>query len=245
MHDEISKRPQRAPRRDEADPGVSISIVVPMLNEVHALTDLLPDLQSLRRNGCEVLLVDGGSEDASVVMAERAGFTVLKSPRGRARQMNAGARAARGKLLLFLHADTRPPADAHALIREALSDRSRVWGFFKVRIEGRPRMLRVVSFFTNLRSRLTGIATGDQAHFMERSAFERVGGFPDQPLMEDVELSRRLKRVTPPVCVDASVTTSGRRWESRGVWRTIFLMWRLRLAYWLGAHPENLAKAYR
>jgi rSAM/selenodomain-associated transferase 2 len=245
MDHRIPKQSARAPDPGKASCDASISIIVPMLNEACALTDRLAGLQTVQRNGCEVLFVDGGSEDASVVMAERAGFTVVKSPRGRARQMNTGARAACGELLLFLHADTRLPAGAHALLREALSNGPRVWGFFKVRIEGRPRMLRVVSFLMNLRSRLTGIATGDQALFVRRSAFERVSGFPDQALMEDVELSRRLKRVTSPVCLRAFVTTSGRRWESRGVWRTIFLMWRLRLAYWLGAHPDRLARIYR
>jgi len=245
MRERILTPPPATAQPGEAYPELSISIIVPMLNEAKALPDILRHLEIWRRQGCEVLLVDGRSDDGSGAMAERAGFAVMKSPQGRARQMNSGAQAAGGRLLLFLHADTRLPAEAHALVREALSGERHAWGFFRVRIEGTPRMLRVVSLFMNLRSRLTGIATGDQGLFVRRSTFERVGGFPDQPLMEDVELAWRLKRVTPPACLHASVTTSGRRWESRGVWSTILLMWRLRLAYWLGAHPESLARRYR
>lgn len=224
---------------------MKLSIIVPMLNEAGALPDLLEHLLPYQRNGCEVLLVDGGSQDGSVALAECIGFTVVSSPRGRARQMNVGARAAQGDALLFLHADTSLPAEADNLVRHALSDKRVAWGRFDVQIEGRPFMLRVVAFLMNHRSRLTGIATGDQAMFVRRSVFEAVGKFPDQPLMEDIELSRRLKRVSSPACIKSRVITSGRRWETRGVWRTIFLMWKLRLAYWTGAQPEKLAQAYR
>ena len=192
-----------------------------------------------------MLIIDGGSQDGSDDCARRAGFSVTASAAGRARQMNAGARLARGELLVFLHADTRLPADADRLVREALSHASRTWGFFAVRIEAGSPVLRLVAFLMNHRSRLTGIATGDQAIFVRRSVFERVGGFPDQPLMEDVELSKRLKCTARPVCVRLPVATSSRRWESRGVLRTIVLMWALRLAYSLGARPQTLARWYR
>jgi rSAM/selenodomain-associated transferase 2 len=148
-------------------------------------------------------------------------------------------------VLLFLHADTQLPADADVLIREALAGGSRVWGRFDVAITGRPAMLKLIAALMNLRSRRTGIATGDQAMFMTRAAFEAVGGFPAQPLMEDIEMSRRLLKLSRPACLSAKVQTSGRRWESRGVWRTVLLMWRLRWAYWRGATPERLAELYQ
>jgi rSAM/selenodomain-associated transferase 2 len=223
----------------------SLSIIVPMLDERPALPRLLEDLQSHREEGCEVLIVDGGSRDGSSELARRAGFTVASSAPGRARQMNTGAQLARGELLLFLHADTRLPSRADRLVREVLSNAARTWGFFQVRIDGGSPVLRIVAFLMNCRSRLTGIATGDQAIFVRRSVFQRIEGYPEQPLMEDIELSKRLKRTARPICVRARATTSGRRWESRGILRAIVLMWGIRLAYWLGASPETLARRYR
>ncbi len=224
---------------------MALSIIVPMLNEAAVLPALLSHLGHWRARGCEVLLVDGGSTDGSADMARAAGFMVVESERGRARQMNAGAAKAGGELLLFLHADTRLPADADAAVGAALANPGRAWGRFDVHISGRAPMLRVVATLMNLRSRLTGIATGDQAMFVRREAFDAVGGFPLQPLMEDIELSRRLLRRARPVCLRLRVATSGRRWEQRGVWRTIVLMWRLRWAYWRGVPAEALAQAYR
>ena len=224
---------------------MALSIIVPMLNEAAALPGLLAQLARWRTRGCEVVVVDGGSTDGSAAMARAAGFTVVDAERGRARQMNAGAALARGEVLVFLHADTQLPADADAAVRGALADERCDWGRFDVRIAGRSPMLRVVAGLMNLRSRLTGIATGDQAMFVRREAFDAVGGFPLQPLMEDIELSQRLLWRSRPACLRARVTTSGRRWEQRGVWRTIVLMWRLRWAYWRGVPAEVLAEAYR
>ena len=221
----------------------ALAIVVPMLDEAATLPALLVHLAGWRARGCEVVLVDGGSRDDSVAMARAAGLRVVVAERGRARQMNAGAQACGGALLLFLHADTRLPEAADAMVCAALAVQA--WGRFDVHIDGRPRMLRVVAALMNLRSRLSGIATGDQAIFVRRDVFEAVGGFPDQPLMEDIELSCRLLRVSRPACLRARVRTSGRRWEQRGVWRTILLMWRLRWAYWRGVPAERLAEAYR
>lgn len=223
---------------------MKLSIVVPVLNEAETLPALLARLVPLRACGTEIIVVDGGSRDDSPSLVARANVTLIRSPAGRARQMNAGAAQASGDTLLFLHADTALPALADRMILAALTG-PQSWGRFDVRIAGRSPMLRVVAAMMNLRSRLTGIATGDQAIFVTRKAFDAVGGFPDLPLMEDIELSRRLKAVSPPICLRQRVLTSGRRWETRGVWRTIFLMWRLRFAWWRGEPAERLARRYR
>jgi len=222
-----------------------LSIIIPVLNESAVLPELFSHLLPYHRRGCEIIFVDGGSQDNSDNLIKLAGFTLLSGPRGRARQMNTGAGQASGEVLLFLHADTRLPADADQIIKSALDAEHTTWGRFDVIIQGKSLLLRIVSSMMNLRSRLTGIATGDQAIFVRKSVFEQLGCFPDQPLMEDIELSRRLKRITPPVCLHQRVITSGRRWEDRGVWRTILLMWRLRLAYWMGTSPEQLVRDYR
>lgn len=224
---------------------MKLSIVVPMLNEFDALGGLLEALRPYQKRGCEVILVDGGSDDGSAHLARCAGFRVLDADRGRARQMNLGVEIATGDVLLFLHADTCLPEAADEWISQALADEANSWGRFDVQIKGQAQLLKTVAWMMNWRSRLTGIATGDQAIFVRADVFKRVGGFPDQALMEDIELSRRLKRLSRPVCLSKRVVTSGRRWEQRGVWRTIWLMWRLRLAYWLGASPEKIARAYR
>lgn len=221
-----------------------LSIVMPVLNEAAIVRPTLQRLVTLRRQGAEVVVVDGGSRDDTCERVGELAERSLKSGRGRAVQMNTGARAACGRVLLFLHADTRLPPDAEHQIIHALADGRRCWGRFDVRIEGKHPGLRVVARMMNLRSRLTGIATGDQALFVTREAFERVGGFPSQALMEDIALSRSLKRLSPPVCLRATVVTSGRRWERHGVFRTIVLMWWLRLAYFLGVSPQRLAHWY-
>lgn len=227
-------------------PGASWSVVVPVLNEAAGLPGVLARLQPLRELGVQVIVADGGSTDASVQLATQAGATVVHAPRGRARQMNVGAQAASGQRLLFLHADTVLPDGALPAMNAALPSATAVaWGRFDVRISGRHPMLRVVAWFMNHRSRLTGIATGDQALFMTRAAWAAVGGFADQPLMEDIELSRRLKGLARPACLRLTVTTSGRRWEQRGLWPTIWLMWTLRWRYWRGADPAQLAELYR
>ena len=219
-------------------------IIVPVLNESAVLSQQLNKLDVLRAMGAQVLLVDGGSNDRTVQLARDAGFDVLESVRGRARQMNAGARAATSDLLVFLHVDTDLPSGALQQIENHLNSKTG-WGRFDVRIAGRSPWLRVISFCMNWRSRLTGISTGDQTFFMTRQIFDSVGGFPEQPLMEDIEMSKRLKRLGPPVCLADRVVTSGRRWEQNGVWKTILLMWRLRWAYWRGVPASELARLYR
>lgn len=221
-----------------------LSIVMPVLNEEAGLPHALLALHPLRQRGVELVVVDGGSTDATLAVARAAADTTLTSPRGRARQMNAGAGLARADVLLFLHADTHLPPDADLHVLAALAAGAD-WGRFDVRISGRHPMLRVVAALMNLRSRATGIATGDQALFVRRTVFDALHGYPDQPLMEDIELSSRLRRVSPPACLRPHVTTSGRRWEQHGLWRTILLMWRLRWRYWRGVPAAVLAKAYR
>lgn len=219
-----------------------LSVVIPVLDEAARLPELLASLASM---DAQIIVVDGGSTDGSAGIARAAGVAVLDSPAGRARQMNAGAARATGDALLFLHADTTLPADAEHMIRAALADGRHVWGRFDVVIEGRPAMLRVVAAMMNARSRLAGIATGDQAMFMSRAAFDAAGGFPEQPLMEDIEMSRRLLAHSRPACLRPAARTSGRRWESRGVWHTIVLMWRLRWDYWRGVPATQLAQRYK
>ena len=224
---------------------MKLSIIVPVLNESRALPALLEHLLPLRRSGVEVVLVDGGSEDASVTIATCAGFRVIQAERGRARQMNAGAAESEGDVLLFLHSDTRLPDGAVQLIEAALADGGHAWGRFDVEFDVRSWTMDATAALMNRRSRVTGIATGDQALFMTRTEFDAVGGFPDQPLMEDVEITTRLRLRSRPACIQRPVRTSARRWQARGPWRTIFLMWWLRLQYWGGASPEKLARQYR
>ena len=217
---------------------------MPVLDEAAGIATTLQALAPLRARGHELIVVDGGSRDGTPDLAAALADQVLRSEPGRARQMNAGAAQARGEVLLFLHADTLLPADADALIAAAM-ERGAVWGRFDVRIAGRSALLPLVAALMNLRSRISGIATGDQAIFVQRSAFEFLGGFPAQPLMEDIALSRRLRALASPACLRQRVLTSGRRWDQRGAWRTIWLMWRLRWRYWRGESAEALARAYQ
>jgi rSAM/selenodomain-associated transferase 2 len=216
-----------------------LSVVIPTLNEASVIAGALAALALLRARGHEVIVADGGSVDETVRLARPLCDRVVQSARGRALQMNAGARAASGTALLFLHADTRLPAQAAESVFECLK-RCR-WGRFDVQIDSRRWLLKLVAWTMNLRSRLTGIATGDQAIFVRREAF---AGFPEIALMEDIAFSAAMKRGGRPACLRSRVITSGRRWEARGVLRTIVLMWRLRLLYFLGVAPERLARLY-
>ena len=221
-----------------------ISVVVPVLDEAETLAQALLPLQPVRGRDVEVIVVDGGSRDGTRCVAHPLCDRILDAPRGRARQMNAGAAAASGRVLLFLHADTRLPSGWVPMVRDALGNRGREWGRFDVRLDGAHPMLRIVEYAMNLRARLSGIATGDQAIFVTRNAFRQAGGFPDIVLMEDVALSRALRMRSRPACLHAAVITSSRRWERNGIARTIVLMWRLRIEYALGADPDKLARRY-
>jgi rSAM/selenodomain-associated transferase 2 len=222
---------------------MKLSIIMPVLDESAEIDAALRLLALYRARGAEVIVVDGGSSDNTVALARPFATQVLAAARGRAEQMNAGAATAKGDVLLFLHADTRLPADADRLILDGLARTPRAWGRFDIRFDD-GGWLRVVALMMNVRSRLTGICTGDQALFVTRAAFDSIGGFPSIALMEDVAASARLKRVSRPLCLHARVTTSGRRWRQHGIWRTILLMWRLRLAYFFGADPKRLAQTY-
>ena len=225
-------------------PRLLISIVIPALDEAPNLARLLPDLRA-RFPAAEVVLVDGGSADATVATAARVPeVRLLVSPRGRARQMNVGARAARGDVLLFLHADTLLPDGALAAVDAAVGDPGVVAGRFDVRFDNPQRVFRMIAWFMNERSRRTGIATGDQAIFVCREAFDAVGGYPEMPLMEDVELCRRLKRRGQIAALRLCVTTSARKWEREGAVRTILLMWALRFLYIVGIPPVRLHRWY-
>jgi rSAM/selenodomain-associated transferase 2 len=222
----------------------ALAIVVPVLDEAATLGALLQSLAPLRERGTRVVVVDGGSADGSLAIARAQADLAFAAPRGRAAQMNAGAAACPAAgALLFLHADTRLPPEADRLVQRALAAGC-AWGRFDVCIASERPLLRIVAALMNRRSRWTGIATGDQAMFVRRDAFVQVGGFPQIALMEDIALSRRLKALGPPACLRERVSTSARRWERHGVWRTILLMWRLRAAYFLGADPARLALRY-
>lgn len=221
-----------------------LSIVIPALNESGNIVATLAPLQAMRARGVEVLLVDGGSSDTTAQLAASLVDCLVSAAKGRALQMNAGAAAATGDILLFLHADSVLPSGADQMIFDGLRSGSHAWGRFDVAIEGRHLFLPVVAWFMNIRSRLTGVATGDQGLFMTADAFSRAGGFAKIPLMEDLAICDALRRSGPPLCLRQKISTSGRRWEQHGVWRTILLMWRIRLAYFFGADPVDLHRTY-
>jgi rSAM/selenodomain-associated transferase 2 len=223
---------------------MTISIIIPCLDEAAIIGDTLTALQPLRRRGAEIIVVDGGSADDTVARAQPHADRVVSAARGRASQMNAGAEQARGDIFLFLHADSVPPRDADVLIVDGLNRARRSWGRFDARIAGTHPLLRLVETLMNLRSRWTGIATGDQGIFVTRSLFTAADLYPEIALMDDVALAKRLKRFGAPLCLRHRITISARRWERNGVLRTVLLMWRLRLEYWLGADPARLAMRY-
>jgi rSAM/selenodomain-associated transferase 2 len=221
---------------------MKVSIIIPVLNEASGIEQMLTALLALKLPA-EVIVVDGGSDDGTIKQAQLPSVLVIEAPRGRARQMNAGAAVAQADYLLFLHADTRLPESTTQQLERVFKEQA-AWGRFDVRVSGQAKMLAVVAHLMNWRSRLSGIATGDQAIFVKRELFEVLNGFADQPLMEDIELSKRLLAHARPLCLKGPALTSGRRWEQHGVWSTITLMWWLRWRYWRGESAEKLAKDY-
>jgi len=221
-----------------------LSIIIPCLNEAAGIAQTLGSLQPMRARGAEIIVTDGGSSDGTAMLAAPLADRLVHAPRGRAAQMNAGAVSARADILLFMHADCVLPPDADASLVNGLAASGKQWGRFDVALDGSHPLLKIIAAMMNLRSRWTGIATGDQGIFMTRQLFARLGGFPSLPLMKDIALSRLAKRAGPPLCLRARIVTSARRWERHGVMHTVFLMWRLRLAYFLGADPARLALRY-
>ena len=221
-----------------------LSIIIPTLNEAANVVGTLRDLSPMRQAGIEVVLVDGGSTDDTIASAAALADKMVETAQGRAVQMNAGARIAAGDVYWFVHADTRVPRESARYLLDGLAS-GQVWGRFDIRLSGRSPLLRLVERMMNLRSRLTGIATGDQGIFVTRKAFDAVGGYAEIPLMEDIDLSKRLGSLSRPLCLKSpKLITSSRRWEEKGLVRTILLMWRLRMAYALGADPSRLAREY-
>lgn len=220
---------------------LKLSIIVPMLNEAECVGECLAGLQELRRAGHEVIVVDGGSNDASVALAMPLCDKLIDCAKGRARQMNAGAAAAEGDIYIFLHADTRFTFDPVEVLGDNRHDK---WGCFSVSLSGSHPLFRAFEFFINLRSRLTGIVSGDQTLFVCRDLFIRAGRFPEIPLMEDIAISRTLKRYRRPLCLPNKVISSSRRWERNGIIRTMLRMWLRRFRYAMGVNPAYLAKDY-
>jgi len=220
-----------------------LSIILPVLNEEASLPDVLVRLQYLRQQGHEIIVVDGGSRDNSLMLAQQAADIVIVSQPGRAVQMNSGAELATGDILLFLHADTALPEAVERILSEIESDV--FWGRFDVRLSGKRLIFRVIEAMMNLRSRITSVATGDQAIFVKTSLFKKIGGFPEIALMEDIAISKQLRKIVKPVCVRNRVVTSSRRWEESGVIKTVLLMWKLRLYYFFGMSPQKISRMYR
>ena len=231
--------------------ATKIAVIVPVLNEEAHISATVQHLLPWRDQGAIIIVVDGGSGDQTVRMCTNLVDLVLHTKEGRATQMNAGAMLAIQdydcEYLVFVHADTLVPKQGLDEIRSALQSRMNpfAWGRFDVRITGQSLWLTVIAWMMNVRSRISSIATGDQTLFMTKTAYQKVGGFPDQLLMEDIQISGNLRRSAKPCCLKQKVTTSGRRWENRGIAKTIWLMWSLRLRYWLGTPANELAKQYR
>ena len=223
---------------------MKVSIIIPVLNEAEHIADTLVSLASYRSQGHEVIVIDGGSNDDTVSISEQYADRVLYSDAGRAMQMNSGIDEALGDTLLFLHADTRLPADAVAKLIHAVED-GYFWGRFNVRLSGKHFMFRIIERMMNLRSCITGVVTGDQAIFVSHESIEIVGDFPRLPLMEDIVFSKRLRKLGWPACIRQQVVTSSRRWEDKGILRTMLLMWRLRLLFFLGVSADRLARQYQ
>ena len=220
---------------------MKVSIIVPMLNEAEQIADRLQHLKQTQSGEYEIIVVDGGSSDSSVELARQYVDQVITSPRGRALQMNAGAACSQADTLLFLHADTVLPDN----VVDLLDDVAHSWGWFTVHLSGDDFMFRIIEVMMNLRSRLTSVATGDQAIFVSRSLFNKLGGFPEIALMEDIALSKILRKLSSPICKKQQVVTSSRRWQQHGIFKTILLMWWLRVLYVFGVSPARLAKLYR
>jgi rSAM/selenodomain-associated transferase 2 len=222
---------------------VLVSIIIPTLNESASIQKNLERLQSLRMHGFECIIADGGSTDGTQLLAQPLVDKLIQSPKGRSRQMNAAAACAKGRWLLFLHADTELPDDI-PVWKEFIDNTELCWGYFRIQLSGHSMMLRIIEKAVNYRSFLTKVATGDQCLFVRKKVFESIGSFPDIPLMEDVAISKCLRSLGKPVLWRSQVTTSSRRWEENGIFNTILLIWFLRFAYFVGVSPQRLHRFY-
>lgn len=216
---------------------------MPVFNEAQLLPEKLTSLKAL--NADEMVFIDGGSTDGTQQLLEASGVTWYTGVRGRAAQMNLGAGKCKSDIILFIHIDTEIDENNISAIKSAMKQQDLAGGRFDIRLSGHHPAYRIISWFINIRSRWSKISTGDQAMFVRRAMFEQMGGFADLPLMEDVEFSKRLKRQGNVACLRQRVTTSSRRWQQHGIIRTVLLMWRLRLLYWLGTPAEKLAAMYQ
>jgi rSAM/selenodomain-associated transferase 2 len=221
------------------------SIIIPVLNDAQSLMNLLEQLQPAREMGHEVIVVDGGSYDAPETVCNDRVDCFLSAQAGRAVQMNRGAAKASGEILWFLHADGKLNIESCISQIMILHESGKIWGRFDIRLSGNDRRFRIIETLMNWRSAITGIATGDQGIFVNRKTFEHMNGFAQIPLMEDIEISKRLKKFSSPLLCSQKIMTSSRRWEKNGIFRTVLLMWYLRLAYAMGTSPERLSKHYR
>ena len=222
---------------------MKLSIIIPVFNEAKKIAATLNKLQSYRQQGHEIIVVDGGSQDNTIDCIDRMSDKLLISKAGRAMQMNIGAEQADGEVLVFIHADTQLPDGADTLIINAIA-RDEKWGRFNVRLSGNHVLFRFIETLMNVRSCLTSIATGDQVIFVQTKLFKKVDGYPEIKLMEDIALSKRLKVISKPICIKKSVITSSRKWENEGILKTVLLMWKLRLLYFVGVSPEKLFSQY-
>lgn len=221
-----------------------LSIIIPVLNEQDGVVERLSELQSLRNSGCEIVLVDGGSTDKTLALSAPLVDKSLTSESGRAVQMNTGASVAKFDVFLFLHIDTTLPSEANTLIANCAANHKQAWGWFNLGFDNSALLFRVISSSMNMRASLTKVCTGDQTLFVTRDLFEAIGGFPNIQLMEDVAICKKLRKLRRPAIIKSSVCSSARRWESNGVVKTVLFMWWLRLLYFMGAKPANLAKRY-
>lgn len=223
---------------------MKLSIIIPVLNENNYLLATLKSLADLKKNKHEIIIVDGGSQDNIFEISKSYTDAIFISEKGRAHQMNTGAKQASGDVLWFLHADSLIPNHADEFIINALQTTRSVWGRFNIQLSGIHWVFRIIEKLINSRSLLTGIATGDQGIFVLRTEFEKINGYANISLMEDIHLSKRLKKISRPACLKENIITSSRRWESNGIIKTVILMWCLRFAYFIGTPTNKLAKLY-